>query len=460
MNLRMHISQFLMIAVIAIGMAAIIFISCNPVKQKKSPESYVIHPDWSKNAVIYEVNLRQFTPEGTFKAFSRHLPRLKELGVDILWFMPVHPIGEKNRKGELGSYYSVKDYKAINEEFGDMQDFKEIVSQAHELGMYVILDWVANHTAWDNHWIVEHPEWYTKDENGDMIAPFDWTDVAELDYDNMEMREAMIDALKFWVTEADIDGYRCDVAAEVPTDFWNEARAELDKLKAVFMLAEAEVPEHHIHAFDMSYAWELHHIMNGIAKGEKTTADLDKYFVKTDTLYPADAYRMMFITNHDENSWNGTAFERMGEGVEAFAVLTYTLPGMPMIYSGQEAGLNKRLRFFAKDTIEWDNYQYEGFYKKLGQLRKENPSLWSGLAGGDMKRLKTSDAAVFAFVRKSEGNKVLVIVNLSKSERSFTLYTQDMNGVMIDYFNDEEFIIQQKQNMILGKWDYKVLISK
>jgi glycosidase len=270
----------------------------------------------------------------------------------------------------------------------------------------------------------------------------------------------MIDALKFWVTEADIDGYRCDVAAEVPTDFWNEARAELDKLKAVFMLAEAEVPEHHIHAFDMSYAWELHHIMNGIAKGEKTTADLDKYFVKTDTLYPADAYRMMFITNHDENSWNGTAFERMGEGVEAFAVLTYTLPGMPMIYSGQEAGLNKRLRFFAKDTIEWDNYKYKGFYKKLGQLRKENPSLWSGLAGGDMKRLKTSDAAVYAFVRKSEGNKVLVIVNLSKSERSFTLNTQDLSGVMIDYFSDEEFIVQQKQNMILGKWDYKVLISK
>jgi glycosidase len=352
----------------------------------------------------------------------------------------------------------VRDYKGVNPEFGNMQDFKNIVAKAHDLDMYVILDWVANHTAWDHAWINGHPEWYTKDENGEMIAPFDWTDVAELDYENEAMRLAMIDALKYWITEADIDGYRCDVAAEVPTDFWNDARAALDSLKPVFMLAEAEEPEHHIHAFDMSYAWELHHIMNGIAKGEKTIHDLDAYFVKQDTLYPEDAYRMIFITNHDENSWNGTVSERMGAGAEAFAVLTYTLPGMPMIYSGQEAGMDKRLRFFAKDTIPWGEYKYEKLYTSLGQLRKENPALWSGINGGEMKRIKASDKAIYAFKRMRDGNELLVLVNLSNKERSFTLKTGKSNIAMMDYFTGEDFKISKGKEIILGKWQYKVLL--
>ena len=256
--------------------------------------------------MIYEANVRQFTPEGTFKAFEEHLPRLKELGVDILWLMPIHPIGVENRKGGLGSYYSIKDYRGVNPEFGDLDDFKSLVNKAHELGMYVILDWVANHTAWDHAWVTEHPEYYTKNLDGTMKSPFDWTDVVELDFKNQEMQDAMLADMMYWVEENGIDGFRCDVAGEVPVEFWNTARAELDKVKPVFMLAEAEQPNHHVNAFDMSYAWELHHIMNEIAKGNKNAKAINTYFAKHDTLYPTDAYRLYFITNHDENSWNGT----------------------------------------------------------------------------------------------------------------------------------------------------------
>ena len=316
---------------------SLLIVSCNVKTEQKSPESKVNSPEWSKNAVIYEVNVRQYTPEGTFNAFAAHLPRLKELGVDILWFMPITPIGELNRKGSLGSYYSVKDYRDVNPEFGTMEDFKNLVAQAHEQGMYVILDWVANHTAWDNYLVEQHPEWYAKNDNGEMISPFDWSDVVQLDYNQPGLRDYMADALKFWVTEANVDGFRCDVAEMVPTDFWNRARAELDQIKPVFMLAEAEVPEHHEYAFDMSYGWEFHHIMNNIAKGTMNADNIQEYLTKEAGRFPANAYRMQFITNHDENSWNGTVFERLGDAVETMAVLSYTIPGMPLIYSGQES---------------------------------------------------------------------------------------------------------------------------
>lgn len=455
------ITPFLTVALAVLLLGGLLIAGCmETAKEIQPPESFVVHPEWNRNAVIYEVNVRQFTPEGTFNAFMEHLPRLKELGVDILWFMPVHPIGEKNRKGTLGSYYSVKDYKAINPEFGTMDDFRAVVNRAHELGMYVILDWVANHTAWDNPWVEEHPEWYTRDTNGNMIAPFDWTDVAELDYDNDNMRAAMTDALKFWVEEADIDGYRCDVAAEVPTDFWESARAALDSVKPVFMLAEAELPEHHIHAFDMSYAWELHHIMNEIAKGKKGVADIDKYFIKHDTLYPRDAYRMYFITNHDENSWNGTEYERLGDAVDAFAVLTYTLPGMPLIYSGQEAALKERLEFFEKDTIGWDDFPLKEFYTSLGKLRKENKALWSGTSGGVLERVRVNGSKdIYAFLRTKDGNKVLSLTNMSLHDTVFTLRGPAVEGVYLDWFSGEQAEVDKNTEFRLGPWEYKVLVS-
>ena len=456
------IPEFLLILPVIL---ILILTACTGPKQeapakKAPPQSFVSHPEWSRNATIYEVNVRQFTPEGTFDAFIEHIPRLKKMGVDIIWLMPIHPIGEKNRKGSLGSYYSVKDYKGVNPEFGTLDDFKKLVGSAHSQGMKVIIDWVANHTSWDHAWITEHPDWYTKDSLGNMIAPFDWTDVAELDFDNAGLRSAMIDALKYWIVEADIDGYRCDVAAEVPTDFWENARAELDRIKPVFMLAEAEKPEHHTHAFDMSYAWELHHIMNSITKGKKNANALEAYFIKQDTLYPADAYRMAFTSNHDENSWQGTEFERMGAGSVCMAVLTATLPGMPLIYSGQESAFNERLRFFDKDTIDWKDYRLEPFYQKLFALKHAYQPLWNGTWGGKLNRISTSaDTAVFAFTREKEGDKVFVLANLTGDVKEFKLKGDSFAGNYKEWFTEEEMVFKKGDAVRLKPWEYRVYVK-
>ncbi len=384
-------------------------------KAEKDSTAVLQHPDWSKHASIYEVNIRQHTPEGTFNAFREHLPRLKELGVDILWIMPIQPIGEKNRKGGLGSYYSIRDYTAVNPEFGTMEDFKALVNEAHGMGLKVILDWVGNHTAWDHPWMEQHPEWYTRNEAGEVIPPVeDWSDVADLNYEGEGMPEAMLDALKFWVQEADIDGYRCDVAMMVPMEFWNRSRAALDSIKPVFMLAEAEGPEYHEKAFDMTYGWEMHHIMNQVAKGEEPVTAFDRYLAKMDSIYPRDAYRMYFTTNHDENSWNGTIEERMGANGHNFFVLATTFPyGMPLVYSGQEAGLNKRLAFFEKDTIDWsDSSRYE-FYQQMLTL-KDHPALANGHEQGSFDRVSTPEkSGVYAYTRSKGKDQLLVVLNFS-----------------------------------------------
>lgn len=419
------------------------------------------HVDWSKNANIYEVNIRQYTEEGTINAFREHLPRLKEMGVDILWLMPVQPIGELNRKGSLGSYYSVKDYKAVNPEFGTMQDFKDLVNEAHELGMYVILDWVANHSSWDNTWAFEHPEYYVKNEDGTFHSPFDWTDVIEFDYNNPAMRDSMTRALKFWIEEADIDGYRCDVAGMVPTDFWNDAVAQLKQIKPVFMLAEDEDNLSLLeYAFDMNYSWKLLHLMNDMAKGEKNVKDLWAYINWNNQTYSPEDYRMNFITNHDENSWNGTVKERMGDAAKAFAVLTYTIPGMPLVYSGQEAGNEKALRFFEKDTIDWSNLVYNNFYTKLNKLKEDNQALWNGLAGGDMFNLNaTEDEDVFAFVRVKDDNKLVVIINFSPEKRSFQTGNEAVIGFFKDVFTNENVEIAEGTQFDLQPWSYIVLTN-
>lgn len=422
------------------------------------PDSEVTHPEWSKNASIYEVNIRQFTPEGTFQAFIRHIPRLKELGVDILWLMPVTPVGELNRKGPLGSYYSVKDYMAVNPEFGDMEDLKELVVVAHERGMKVILDWVANHTAWDNPLVTEHPEWYKKDTAGQFISPFDWTDVLQLDYGQAGLWDYMIGAMKYWITEADVDGFRCDVAGMVPTEFWNKARAGLDQAKPVFMLAEAEKPELMVSAFDMDYGWELHHIMNKVAQGEKDVREIVRYFRKNDSIYPGNVYRMYFTSNHDENSWQGTEFERMGEAAEAMAVLSVTVPGMPLVYSGQETGLDKRLRFFEKDTIDWDkNPEYTGFYKVLLDLKKRNHALWNGHEGGWMELIPVkNDSTVFAFCRQKENDWVVALFNFSPDRQEFKLSGFNNPGEYVEVFTGEERLIQRRATFKLEPWDYRI----
>lgn len=421
----------------------------------------VRHPDWSKNAVIYEVNLRQHTAEGTFAAFSNDLPRLNKMGVDILWLMPIHPIGEKNRKGTKGSYYSVQDYTSVNPEFGDMQDFKSLVAKAHGYGMKVIIDWVANHSAFDNVWTLDHQDYYLLDSLNQLQPPIgtDWWDVAQLNYDNKDLHVAMTEAMRFWLTEADIDGFRCDVADMVPVDFWNYAREELDKTKPVFMLAEAENPEHHEKAFDMSYSWELMHIMNELAKGNKTLDDLDAYMLKEDSNFHRNDYRMSFITNHDENSWNGTVFERYGDAHKAYAVLASTINGMPLVYSGQEAGNKERLEFFEKDTINWDNYPLQEFYTQLYAVNKTENALWNGHFGGDYKRLKVgSENRVFAFERNNGRSRVVTIVNLDSVPVNFNIdhtFGSEFNSI----FNREVLSDQYKQKLQLPAFGYQIYVK-
>ena len=463
MRLEIHLIELLIIFPVLI---LFMLVACTGIKKestvkKAPPQSFVVHPQWSRNATIYEVNIRQYTPEGTFKAFSEQIPRLKKMGVDILWLMPINPIGEKNRKGKLGSYYSVRDYKGINPEFGTLDDFKELVKQAHKEGMKVIIDWVANHTSWDNSWITEHPDWYTKDSLGKMVSPYDWSDVADLNYDNKDLRAGMLDAMKYWIREADIDGFRCDVAGMVPTDFWETVRPELDKIKPVFMLAEAEDPLLQIRAFDMSYAWDLHHIMNSIAKGKMNANAIEAYYLKQDTTYPADAYRMLFTSNHDENSWNGTEFERMGEGSVCMAVLTATLPGMPLVYSGQESAFNKRLRFFNKDTIDWKDYRLEPLYNRLFALKHAYQPLWNGKWGGKMERINTSaDSSVFAFTREKEGDRVFVLANLSNKVQECKLKGNSFEGKYKEWFLDENAVFEKGATVRLKPWEYKVYVKK
>lgn len=378
---------------------------------------------WSKNANIYEVNTRQYTPEGTFNAFAKHLPRLKALGVDILWLMPIHPIGIKNRKGALGSPYSSRNYLEINPDFGTKEDLKRLIDTAHGMGMHVLLDWVANHSAFDNVWALEHPDWYTQNEKGEIIHPAgtDWTDVADLNYDNPEMRAAMINAMKYWIQTFDFDGFRCDVAGFVPNDFWRAAIDSIKTVKDVFMLAEWDDPKMHTEAgFDMSYGWGFHHMTNQIAKGEETPERIDA-FMQEEKRYPVDAIRMNFTTNHDENSWNGTVKERYGEAADVFAVLAYTLEGMPLLYSGQEAKLDKRLSFFGKDTIDWSDLSKQDFFKKLFQLKHENAALWNGSMGGAYHKITTNAPKVFAFSRKKGNQEVIVILNFADSPQTVSL---------------------------------------
>ncbi|HKK44650.1 MAG TPA: alpha-amylase family glycosyl hydrolase [Balneolaceae bacterium] len=403
------------------------FWGCTKSKADKLPQphkvSNVKHPEWARNANIYEVNIRQYTPEGTFKAFQKQLPRLKKMGVKILWLMPINPIGEKNRKGPLGSYYSVKNYKAVNPNYGTMQDFKDLVKAAHDQGMKVIIDWVANHTSWDNVWTKEHPDWYNHDKNGNFVPPVkDWSDVIDLNYDNKQMRNAMIDAMKYWINEANIDGYRCDYAMGVPNDFWDRARKELDQIKPVFMLAESELPSQQKDAFDMTYAWQFHHLITAIHKGKKSLSDIDTYMAEEDTEFAPNDYRMYFTTNHDENSWQGSDTDMFGKNFQNFAVLAATIDGMPLVYSGQESGLDYQLAFFKKDTIRWDHYKYQKFYSTLLHLNTNNPALWNGKAGGDFQRVKTDPTQkIYAYKRIKGDREVFVVLNFGDTEQKISL---------------------------------------
>lgn len=418
-------------------------------------------PDWVKNATLYELNIRQFSQEGTFAAVEKQLPRLKKLGIDIIWLMPIHPIGELHRKGRLGSYYSVKNYLEINPEFGTEKEFRRLVKAIHDQGMFVILDWVANHTSWDNNLVTEHPEWYMRSRKNTFQSTRwrDYDDIIELDYKHPELRKYMTDALKYWVNEFDIDGYRCDIASFVPIDFWEHARAELDKIKPIFMLAEAEDKDLHRRAFDATYNWTLWNILHQIAINNNSVKTLSEaYLAEHVSIFPKEGIRMNFIDNHDKNSWEGTPQTNFGEALKAVTVFTFMMDGIPLIYNGQEVGLNRSLEFFEKDPIIWQSHDNETFYSTMLHLKHQNQALWNGQFGGEIVRIMNDKMdQVISFVREKNGDKVLVFINLSKESVVVQFDTSFDKGSYINLFSNLEQKVDGTLVIEMAPWDYVVL---
>jgi len=439
---------------------ALLFISCKS-NVKHIAESTFSHPEWSYNASIYEVNIRQFTEEGNFASFEKHLPKIKDMGIKIIWLMPIHPIGKKNRKGNLGSYYSVKDYKGINPNFGTNEDFKKLVDKVHELDMYIIIDWVANHTSWDHPWTITNKDFYTLDSAGNFVPPVeDWSDVIDLNYENKKLWSQMIDALKYWVEEFNIDGYRCDVASMVPNKFWKEARVELDKIKPIFMLAEAHEPELHENGFDMTYGWQLKDLMNSYASGTVPIDTLKNHFLVDEKEYRKNDFRMNFTTNHDENSWNGTAYERLGKFTEPFTVFISTAKGMPLVYSGQEAGMNKTLEFFEKDLIPWEDHINRNIFTKTFNEKITNKALWNGEEGGEMNFINVSENEnVLAYYRKKENDIIITVLNLSDKKSDIKIIDESIYGNYKYLFDGDNVVINKEYKTILDPYKYLVLVN-
>ena len=432
-----------------------------------------------KNAIIYEVNIRQYSEQGTFDDFTKDIPMLNELGVNIIWVMPIFPISKTKRKATggdfayliedkekrdkmLGSYYAVSDYGKINPEFGTIDDFRNLVDTAHENGMYVILDWVPNHTGWDHEWITTNPEYYTQNENGEIIDPINpdsgeswgWADVADLNYDNKNMRSEMIDEMLYWIKDENIDGFRCDVASAVPLDFWEEAISKIRDEKDVFMLAEAEEPElvKGKRLFDMVYAWERHHIFNKMANEENAIEIWDKIMEKESERFESDDILMSFVTNHDENSWNGTIRERMGDASELLTALSYISPGMPLIYSGQEYDLDHRLLFFEKDEIPKTKKIMWPLLQKLGKLKKENPALHTGINASNYKKINVANPEILAFERSKGTDSVIFLGNFSKN-------SQEMNNIFSGSFNYFDNVIENSEKLVFEPWGFKILTA-
>lgn len=451
--------------------------ACGNDKKNSEPETFKedevvegdrLQADWVDTAIMYEVNVRQYTEEGTFNAFSEHLERLKEMGVNTLWFMPIYSISEVNKKGTLGSYYSIRDYKSVNSEFGTLEDFQALVDKAHEMGFKVVLDWVANHTGWDHTWITEHPEYYAKDEDGNIIFPMntDWTDVAQLDYTNENMRAAMIDAMKFWIEEVDVDGFRCDYAQGVPIDFWESARAELDKIKPIYMVAEDGTNSDSLlsAAFDSNYHFEFYDALNLSSSIANTADDLEKY---VDRDLPYGAFKMNFLDNHDKNTYDGTLEDRFGtNALGALYTLIFTAEGMPLIYSGNEEDTNISLEFFEKDNIEFGDYKYSELLSRLCEIKTTYEPLYNGTAGGNARIMEDDNKSVIAFERVKNGKKITVVVNVSANEQTvkyeskFSSGTILLHGDKTGILEDEDSKLNTKDLNSLGAWEYYIILSE
>jgi glycosidase len=412
--------------------------------------------EWAQGSNIYEVNIRQYTAEGSFAAFSKHLPRLKAMGVKILWLMPITPISEKVRQGSLGSYYACSSYTSINPEFGTLKDFKDLVNESHQLGFKVIIDWVANHTGWDHHWTFEHPDWYVKDAKGGFTEINGWHDVIDLDFSNDAMRIAMVKAMQYWVRECNIDGFRCDMAHLVPLDFWIHARKECENIKPLFWLAECDVPNYH-QAFDASYAWDWMHHTEKHVKHETSLHDI-RNTLHHYSQYPNRAIKLFFTSNHDENSWNGTEVEKYGPLSKVWSVFSATWKGLPLIYSGQEIPNIKRLAFFDKDQIDWTRpLAMEQFYSTLLHLSSSNKAI----SEGETFILPSHhDDVLFAFMRKSGEDCILVILNISDKNRLKIhvshgwlegLFENAFSGLQFQFKPGEEFELQAGEYLVYKK---------
>lgn len=434
----------------------------NPQQVNKADDFY---PSWLKNANIYEVNIRQYTKEGTFNAFADHLPRLKKMGVDILWLMPIYPISKSKRKGTLGSYYAVSDYAKVNPEFGTLEDFQAMVDSIHAHNMKVILDFVPNHTGWDHTWITDHPEYYTQDKDGNIIDPQDpstgeswgWTDVADLNFDNQDMRKAMIDDLTYWITDEGIDGYRMDVAHNVPDDFWDQVSDALFKVKKdIFMLAEAEAPVlRNSKNFHADYGWEFHHILNSIAKGEAGPKEVKAWYDKNQTTY-SSGFHMQFTSNHDENSWNGTTKERMGVAHKALAALAFSMDGMPLIYGGQEEPLEKRLEFFEKDNIGFKSYAEADWYSRLLHAKHRNSAFWNGPFGGEVEFLHVDEQML---VFKRQKGKFIAYGLFNLTDKETTLEMPETIERFTNVLKKKVVSFKTGETVTMPAWGHMVLSS-
>lgn len=429
-------------------------------------------PAWAANAVLYECNIRQFSPAGNLAGVSDQLQRLKDLGVDVLWLMPIHPIGVLHRKekaSDLGSPYSVRDYYAVNPDYGTVDDLKKLVQKAHGLGLKVILDWVPNHTAWDAVWMKTNPEFYTK-VDGKFTAPLNehggstgWDDCADLDYNNPGLRKAMIEAMQYWIKTADIDGYRVDMAGLVPNDFWKEVKPALLSLKPVFMLAEwQDEPGHFESCFQFNYGWKWKDVTKDIAAAKQTAIALDTLLEYLNRYYPAGYQQLYFTQNHDENTWSGTETDLYGPAADAFNVLMFTWQGIPMLYNGQEDGLSQRLAFFKKDPIKWGDFGKTAFFQNLCDLRHNNKALGAGASGGKLVKIKTDkDERVYAFTREKDGERVVVITNLSKLPCEVTLSPDDQTvGSYLNLFGASTIQVTKEMQLNLKPWEYLVLTNK
>lgn len=436
--------------------AALMLLSCK-ANLSSSIDSNLIngHPEWIMQGNIYEVNVRQYTPEGTFNAFAKHLDRLKAMGVQTIWFMPINPISKLERKGTLGSYYAVSDYTAINPEFGNLDDFKNIVNAIHEKGMKVIIDWVPNHTGADHRWLKEHPDFFVKDKQGKAAVAFDWADVRQLDFTNTVMQDSMIEAMKFWVNKTNIDGFRCDVAWNVPAAFWKKSIPELQKMKSLFMLAEGDSTYLANSGFDAVYPWHMFKMMEKIAKEKRPAFAIDSILTENKTRYPKNTIQMYFTSNHDENSWNHADFGTFPKEIHApFAVLSQTLGNsVPLIYSGQEEPVLRALEFFEKDPITFKNFEREKFYTTLLELRKRNKAL---SANATFEKVAVGDANyVYAYSRKKRDHKILVILNLSSKAQTISITNNKLLGKTFAIFEEKEVILNSN-TFHMKPWGYEI----